>query len=226
MTFHARDSCVCRPMFFIMEWIDKVNRIVVLNLLHREDRLLDFTKQAEEYQIPFDRINAIHDKQAGARGLRDTMLNLFKEEIAKGTEHLLVFEDDAELVTESHIFHTTMNKVVEQVPENYHMVFLGCQITANGCKWFSENLIRVVKAFSTHAVLYSLQGMKEVASRDFGYPIDNWYVAELQNAGHSYCTYPFLASQRDGVSDIGGNFISWKPFLEQRFKQKFGEIRR
>ena len=208
-----------------MEWLSKINRVVVLNLPHRTDRLLDFTAMCEEYEIPFERINAIKDEQ-GARGLRDTMALLFDEEIEKGTQHLLVFEDDAEIIVERGKFNNSMNEVVKQLPENYHMVLLGCQITSNGCQFISPNLIRVKKAFSTHAVIYSLQGMKEIMARDFGYPIDNWYVAELQNFGHSYCTYPFLVSQRDGVSDIGGRFISWKPFLEQKFKQQLGNVRR
>lgn len=209
-----------------MEWINKIGRIVCLNLPHREDRLLAFTEMMEKYQIPFERINAIHDKEQGARGLRDTMINLFTEEIEKKTEHILVFEDDAEIIIQEPMFHGAMTKVMQQLPENYHMVFLGCQITSNGCRWVSPNLIQVVKAFSTHAVLYSLQGMKEILARGLGYPIDNWYVDNLQALGHSYCTYPFLVSQRDGFSDIGMNWISWKPFLEQRFKQKLGEIRR
>jgi len=208
-----------------MEWIDKINRIVCLNLTHRTDRLLEFTAMCEQYEIPFDRITAIHDKEQGARGLRDTMVNLFTEEISKGTQHLLVFEDDAEILPEVGKFNSVMNEVMKELPESYHICFLGCQITSNGCRRHSPHLIKVIKAFSTHAVIWSLQGMKEVMARGMGFPIDNWMVDHLEGLGQSYCTNSFLVSQRDGVSDIGGNFISWKPFLEQRFKQKIGEIR-
>lgn len=106
------------------------------------------------------------------------------------------------------------------------MVFLGCQLTSNGCKFHSPNLIRVQKAFSTHAVLYSLQGMKEIIAREFGYPIDNWYVENIQPMNESYCAYPLLASQREGYSDIGKNEISWKPFIDQKFNQQVANIRR
>lgn len=209
-----------------MEWINKVDKIVCLNLLHRTDRFIDFTEQAEKYSIPFDRVNAIRDTESGARGLRDTMVKLFREEIDKGTEHLLVFEDDASIVVEPLTFHNTMDAVMKQLPENYHMVFLGCQITVNGCKFAYPNLIRVIKAFSTHSVLYSLQGMKEMVDR-ISYPIDNWIVDEIEPMGNSYCTYPFLCSQKPGISDIyAGNFIDWRPFLETRFEQRIHEIRR
>ena len=209
-----------------MQWLNTIREIVCLNLLHREDRLLDFTAQMEEYNIPFRRINAIHNKERGAAGLRDTLVKLFNEEIEKITEHILVFEDDAEIVVPDSIFHDSMNKVVEQLPENYHICFLGCQITANGCTFNSPNLIRVIKAFSTHAVIWSLQGMKEAISMGLDYPIDNDMVERLEPMGHSYCTYPFLCSQRAGHSDIYNNFIDWKPFLDMRYTQRVNEIRR
>jgi hypothetical protein len=209
-----------------MEWLNKIDRIVVLNLPHREDRLLAFTEMMEKFRIPFERINAIYDRESGARGLRDTMRNLFSEAVERGLQHLLVFEDDAEIIVGSERLNAAMDGALGQLPENYQMMFLGCQLTGNNCRFFSTNLIRVNKAFSTHAVLYSLQGMKEILARDFGYPIDNWYVEEIEPMGRSYCTFPFLVSQRDGYSDIGLNFISWKPFLEQRFNQQIGHIRR
>jgi len=208
-----------------MDWMKNIGSICVLNLLHRTDRLLEFTEMMEKFEIPFERVSAIHDKEQGARGLRDTMVELFTEEIAKGTQHLLVFEDDAEIVVERELFDNSMNEVMKELPESYHICFLGCQITSNGCKRHSPHLIKVVKAFSTHAVIWSLQGMKEVMARGMGFPIDNWMVDHIEPLAQSYCTNPFLVSQRDGVSDIGGNFISWKPFLEQRFRQKIGEIR-
>lgn len=209
-----------------MSWYDKIGRIVVLNLAHREDRLLFFTEQAEKYDIPFERVEAIQDKIQGARGLRDSMVRLFNEEIAKGTEHLLVFEDDCLMVADEVTFKDTMEKVMEQLPSDYDMVFLGCQITNRISHFRSANLIPVTNAFSTHAVLYSLQGMKAVIALDLGYPIDNFLVEKLQPLGRCYCTYPLLASQLAGVSDIGGQFINWDVFISPRFEQRINEYRR
>lgn len=206
-----------------MNWINKIDHIVCLNLLNRTDRLIDFTEQMEKYDIPFERINAVKDKEQGARGLRDTMVNLFNEEIAKGSSHVLVFEDDAEIVVAPIWFHEHMDRIMEQIPDNYHMILLGCQLTDKINGFYTTNLIRVVKAFSTQSVLYSLQGMKEIVSRGIGYPIDNWMVDNIQNLGHTYCTYPLLCSQRPGHSDIGNNFIDWRPFMDHRYQQKINE---
>lgn len=201
-----------------MSWINNIGRIVCLNLLKRTDRLLDFTQQMETYNIPFERINAIEDEQ-GARGLRDTMINLFNEEIEKGTHSVLVFEDDAEMVQSVEIFHHLMNKIIQQIPDSYHMVFLGGQPSGRIKGMFSPNLFRAQKYFATHSVIYSLQGMKEIVSRGLGYPIDNDMVEKIQPMGQCYAVNPLLVSQKPGYSDIGKNFISWKPFIDDRYKQ-------
>lgn len=203
-----------------MEWINKIGRIVCLNLLKRTDRLIDFTEQMEKYQIPFERINAVEDQGNGARGLRDTMVNLFKEEIGKETKSVLVFEDDAEFVQPPNTFHHMMNKVVQQIPDSYHMVFLGGQPSGRIQGMYSQNLFKAYKYFATHSVIYSLQGMKEIISRGLGYPIDNSMVEEIQPLGQCYAVNPLLCSQKPGFSDIGKNFIDWRPFIDARYKQK------
>ena len=209
-----------------MKWHDKIgNRIVVLNLSHREDRLLEFTEQAEKYSIPFLRIESIHDKESGARGLRDTILKLFNEEILNETKHLLVFEDDAECVVPPEEFNSVMEKVIDQLPGNYHMVFLGGQLTNRISHFHSENLIPVQKFFATHAVLYSLEGMKAVVASNLGYPIDNHLVEAVQPLGGCYCVYPLLFGQRPGMSDIYNNFIDWSVFIQGRYEQKIVEYK-
>ena len=208
-----------------MSWLDRVSRIVVLNLSHREDRLIQFTEQAEKYSLPFDRISAIYNQQQGAQGLRDTMVKLFKESLDNEIEHLLVFEDDADIVVDKATFHDTMDKVFEQLPEAYDMILLGCQLSHRIKQFHSDNLFPVQMAFSTHSVMYSKKGMNAILANQMGFPIDNWLVTEIQPRGQTYCVYPLLCSQAVGYSDIGKNKISWKPFIETRYEQRINEYR-
>ena len=208
-----------------MEWVNKIGRIVVLNLSHRTDRLLFITEQFEKYSIPFGRVEAIYDIEQGARGLRDTMCKLFKEELEKGTEHLLVFEDDCLFVEGVDTFHEAMNKVMEQLPENYHCIYLGGQLTSRITNFHSANLIPVTKYFATHSVIYSRDAMQQMRE-SMGFPIDNWMVDNLQTLGKCYATFPLLTSQIEGYSDIGKNRIDWNPFIVPRYEQKIGEYRR
>lgn len=206
----------------MLNWAEKISSIFLINLPHREDRLLKFAEQSDKYEIHYKRVSAIK-KPNGAEGLRDTMLELFNAEIEKGSRNILVFEDDCIIVVPPPIFHDTMNNVVDQLPENYLMCFLGCQITGDISHFNSPNIIKANKMFSTHAVLYSLQGMREIVARGFKYPIDNYYVDEIEPIGRSYCTYPLLCSQDAGFSDICQNEISWRPFIEARYETKIGE---
>lgn len=205
-------------------WYDNI-KIVCLNLPFREDRLLQFVEQAEKLGIPFLRVESIYDSEQGARGLRDTITRLFNQEIVNGTKHLLVYEDDAMCVESPEVFNQTMEKVVNQLPPDYHMVFLGCQITGRIKSFYSENIFPVVHAYSTHAVLYSLAGMAAVLASDLQYPIDNHLVQTVQLEGKCYAVHPLLFSQVPGHSDIGKNFIDWSPFIIDRHQQKIVEFK-
>jgi len=205
-------------------WTNFFDDILVINLLKREDRLLQTTKDFEEYGIPFRRVQAIEDAEQGARGLRDTMLGIFKEAIEKNHKHILVFEDDCKIIVEKLWLDDTMNKVTDQLPDNYHICYLGGQMSRKPTHFHSPNLLPVVQYFATHSVIYSLQGMKEIMSREMGYPIDNWMVEEIQKLGHTYACHPLLCSQYAGFSDIGHNFINWEPFIVPRHAQKIAEM--
>lgn len=205
-------------------WTSFFDKILLVNLPHRTDRLLESMDQFEEYEIPFERWKATHDPVEGARGLRDTMMEIFQTAIENRLENLLIFEDDVKFVQERLWFHDTMEKVVKQLPPNYWLCYLGGQATNGFSSFYSPNLLPVTKYFATHSVIYSLQGMKEIITRGMDFPIDNWIVDSIQTEGNCYAVNPLLCSQRPGMSDIGGQFTDWRPFIEMRHEQKINEL--
>jgi GR25 family glycosyltransferase involved in LPS biosynthesis len=208
-----------------MRWTSFFDDIVVINLNKREDRLLQITEDFELYDIPFKRVPAIvHPK--GAEGLKETMIWIFEAALQKNHEHILIFEDDCKFVVSKHDVDEVMSEVIKQLPETYVMCFLGCQLTGGVSHFVGSNVIAGKKMFSTHAVMYSKRGMKEILATGLSAPIDNHYVDKVEQIGGSYCTYPLLATQRAGVSDIGGNFINWDVFITPKFEQKVNEFRR
>ena len=207
-----------------MSWLNFFDAIYVINLDKRTDRLLQITEDFEKYKIPFERVQAI-DHHNGAEGLRLTVEALFMKSLSQGHKNILVFEDDCEIVVPEPIFNSTMGEVVKQAPENYVMLFLGCQLTGGATHFFSPNIVAGHKMYSTHAVMYSERGMKEVLASQLKSPIDNHYVDFVEPLGASYCTYPLLCSQRAGKSDIGGQYIDWAPFILPRYEQKINEMR-
>lgn len=208
-----------------MKWIDYFDEIYVLNLLKRTDRLLQITQDFEKYEIPFTRINAI-EMPNGAEGLRDTMVLVFNDAIEKNYRNILIFEDDCKIVIDPFWFHETMNDVVDELPISYHLCFLGGQASNRFSHFHSKHLLPVQKYFSTHSVAYSIQGIKEILARPFGFPIDNWMVEHIQPMGHCYTIHPLLCSQYAGFSDIGKNVMDWNPFIVPRHQQKINEMGR
>lgn len=206
-------------------WFNFFDKVYLLNLQKREDRLLESAKLFEEYQIPYEVFPAIEDREQGARGLRDSVLLIFNEAIKNNYENIFIFEDDIKFVEPPQTFHYTMNEAVKQLPENYHLIYGGGQPTAGYASIYSANLLPAIHYFATHAVGYSKQGIKEILAMGMDFPIDNWLVKEFQVFGRCFAVNPILCSQRAGFSDIGGNEINWDPFIVPRHNQKVAEIR-
>lgn len=200
-----------------------IDKIYVVNLLKRSDRLLETAELLEDYEIPYTIFPAI-EKEKGAEGLRDTMNLLLKEIIDNKYKHTLVFEDDIKFIEPKETFHYVMDNVAKELPDNYHLCYLGGQATGGFTHFHSAHLLPAIKYFATHSVIYSLQGAKEIIARTLGFPIDNWIVAELQNDKLCYTAHPILCTQRAGFSDIGGTHMDWSPFIEPRHNQKVAEI--
>lgn len=204
-------------------WTNFIDKIYLINLAKREDRLLLSAEQFEKYNIPYQRIEAIEDEQ-GARGLRDTMLKIFNEAIESNYQNILVFEDDVRFIAAEEIFNDTMNKAVLQLPENYHLFYLGGQATGGYTHFHAANILPVFKYFATQSVIYSRQGIKEILARNLDFPIDNYIVEHIQVLGHSYAVHPILCTQFAGYSDIGCSEIDWDVFITPRHYQRIAEI--
>jgi hypothetical protein len=203
-------------------WTDFFDKILVINLPSRTDRLLQIAEELYKWGIPYELVNATPHEN-GAEGLRITVEKIFRDSIAENLTSVLIFEDDAMFVDSCGNPNDTMEQVVKQLPPTWQILYLGAQCT-NGFKAKpSNNLLLLDMAFATHAWAVSLDGMKEILAAGLEAPIDNSVVKTVQPRGHTYITYPLLCTQRPGYSDIGRTEINWQPFIEQRYYQKFSE---
>lgn len=197
-------------------WTKAMDKIYLINLAKRKDRLESATKQLNQYGIPFERVEAIENEN-GAEGLRLTMIKIFKEAIKKKYKQILVLEDDIDIIDSN--INEVMGNVVNEIPEDFDIVYLGCQLCAVPIARFSQTLLNVKHAYATHAAIYSLKAMKAMIAGKITAPVDNFMVRTLQNEGNTYATFPILISQVVGKSDIYSDkdIVDWKPFLEQKY---------
>lgn len=199
-------------------WTNTLDKIFLINLAKRKDRLEQATEQLNKYNVPFERIEAI-EMLDGAEGLRLTMIGIFEKAIENNWQHILVFEDDLDIIESA--FNEVMEEVVQQLPHDYDMIYLGGQLCKCPTGFYWTHLMQVPGGvYATHAVMYSLQGIKAIMEAGLDAPIDNAIVAKVQPRNKCYFVYPILVSQIVSKSDIytSEETMDWKKYIEGKYE--------
>lgn len=159
-------------------------------------RLPMAVKELNSHGIAFEKYQAIINED-GALGLCQTMKKLFEESRGR---NILVFEDDIEILEED--IYDFVEMVMEQVPEGFDLLYLGCNLLIPPVK-LSKNILQVRAAYSSHAVLYSSKGIDLILRLwKEDKPYDEFLLKEIQPYGNCFCFYPMICSQKIGESSI------------------------
>lgn len=198
-------------------WQGYFDKIFVLNLPKRVDRLQRVTEIMNEYEINAFVFEAIeHEK--GALGLVATMKKLFADCLESEFERVVVFEDDVEFLECPEVFHQTMDKCVVGLHSmQWQIFYLGIQHVRGFGHFRTPNILPVNCGYSTHAVAYSKNAMEYVVKREIQEPIDNFLVREFQPMNTSFCVYPLLATQANTFSDICKEKPDWDKFIRRSY---------
>lgn len=205
-------------------WHKFFDRIVVLNLKHRADRLFEVEKEMSKYNISFELVEATYN-QDGRVGIYESIKSLFKYSIQENYENILIFEDDVKILRKD--FNELMDLCVEQLPEDWKIFHLGANLPdKNKVIQYSDNLLLVKRALALHAVAFSLDAMKSILSLPYQLPIDVTIANWIHPGGGCFCSYPLLATQRPGKSDIMGFSIDYKSLIEDNYKEATSNLSR
>jgi GR25 family glycosyltransferase involved in LPS biosynthesis len=195
--------------------LDFFDEIVVISLEDRVDRRMFMQQQMEKYGLPYRIFNAIRHP-LGVNGLVESMKAVFKECVGKRNLNTLILEDDATFVVDPVAF---LKEAIPQLPKPYDLFFLGLNLLTRPRR-ISANILKVEDSYSTHAICYSYEGMKfmmerldEVAVA----PYDQIVRTQILCRGRSFCTYPLLATQRPGYSDIENKEIDWGKLMSMTY---------
>lgn len=206
MHFISRDN-------MLLNFFDK---IYVVNLKHRIDRRVEMEDELNAHGIPFVLFEATYDDN-GIKGLVETMKRLFADALAKGYRNIIVLEDDAHFLVKNPV--AFLAEVLPQIPKDYHLFYLGLNLIAKPIR-VSENVLKVIDCYSTHAVAYSREGMQITAERLEQVPLmpyDIFIRQEVLGRGASYCTFPMMATQRENYSDIEKSIPKWGQLMATTF---------
>ena len=178
------------------------DRIVVINLEHRKDRLEQFDIEAKRIGFEYEVHKAIDGKAEGIDPIVAGRLSHIQVlESIKPDEMVLICEDDAIFDDE---FSTKLDTHMAKLPQDWDIFYLGA--IKNQTKPVNDYWVRQVETTGTHAycikpskVEYFIQ-----AAKDFDLWIDVAYrlVADKTNA---YVCHPNIVIQSDGYSDLRGH---------------------
>lgn len=202
------------PEVKIMDmFLNFFDEVYVLNLPHRTDRLDQMTEELNRHGIPFTVWSAVYNPGLGAHGLIDTMKSVLRHIVEKRQQNVIILEDDATfLINNPAAF---LKAILPQVPRDYHLLMLGLNLLSRPVR-MSENILKVIDSYSTHAIAYSLEGARialERLEKVQPMPYDIFIRQELLPLMASYCTYPMMATQRKSYSDIEKGEPKWHELM-------------
>jgi GR25 family glycosyltransferase involved in LPS biosynthesis len=179
---------------------DYFDKVVVINLDKRTDRLEKITKQLDELGITFERFSAIDgtDKMPILAG-KDSHIQVWKDNLGK---RVLVLEDDAFFVDN---FQERFDEVIQTLPEDWDVFYLGALLDKRTGKvikvnndWYRQVVSTGTQAYCIHPDImqYCIDAIEVYDGYiDVGLRI----LAEDINA---YITQPNLVTQFPSYSDL------------------------
>ena len=223
-------------------WISKyVDKVVILNLKHRPDRLQESMVEFEKIGIAdvVEPVEAIeHDM--GIIGCTASHYELVKFAKNAGLKNILIFEDDVNFHDDSKLVEEVIKSAFDTISkENLtpHMLYLGGNATHihDGHdksipyhKQISKNLYQLGGCKTTHAyvifeslydtIIEGFENTQWIPSEfrgDMRLNIDFWYLSRIHHNREKfniYGVYPALAGQRASHSDIENRLMDLNLF--------------
>lgn len=189
---------------------DYFDRVAVINLDRRTDRMAQFESQTKDLGIDFVRYSAVDAQAFGISPMnacRQSHHKVLTDAAADGVKRLLILEDDVEFKSK---FNESFADVVATLPNDWQMLYLGSNSLSPvdiGIKGlWKSNAALTTHAYGVKAELFDT--LIQVSS-DERYPIDLAY-SDLHPKLQVYACRPSLVGQMASFSDIENQFVDYK----------------
>ena len=125
---------------------------------------------------------------------------------------LLFLEDDA-IISDWDRYYDAL----KELPSDWGMLYLGANVRENGSSPYSKNLVRLHKAWTTHAVLINRPVAEYILKfyNDFSETMaDTWIADNVMDKFKCFMVSPIIATQRAGFSDIWGHEVDYSDVIK------------
>jgi GR25 family glycosyltransferase involved in LPS biosynthesis len=172
----------------------------LINIDHRPERMVSFKHNKFPFEV--ERVSAVETND-GSLGCNLSHLKILR---SQREFPFVIFEDDCVMVQP----WEEVEKAIEQLPRDWDALWLGATLDAP-IKRYSSNLFHLQKAYCTHAIIYNSQRVVDYISNFLGIYlattkgkkiIDLFYYEDVQDKFNCFITYPMMAVQAEGYSDI------------------------
>jgi len=181
---------------------DYFDKVILINLDRREDRLEKLSTQLNNLGITFTRFSAIDGKAEGIDPIvAGTMSHtkVWEENLGK---KILILEDDAEFVDN---FNEKFAEVIQTLPTNWDVFYLGALVAKTTGKLIkvNEHWYKQVVSTGSHAYCIRPEKMQHFINKLKDY---QWYIdigLRLEAVDNNcYITQPNLVTQFASYSDL------------------------
>ena len=195
------------------------DRVYYINLDRRPDRRMHMEGQLSKLKLGSARVvaqdgNTLEWHQnlgiaskywnKGALGYCLSYQNAIVDALKNGHQRILVMDDDAVL---SDNFLEVLDQSFQTLPDDWHMLYLAAnhnkESMPTATERVSEHLFRLKGSVGSHAIIINRPAFETIlnfASSPYG-PLDV-FLSVYQQLCPCYITYPGLATQMPGRSDI------------------------
>ena len=186
---------------------DFFNKVILINLDRRVDRLKDVTQELDDLEISYERISAVDAVKLGITPKDACRASHIKAlEMAEG--NTLILEDDATFMPN---FLENFTKFIENLPRHWDIIYLGAYIGTS--EPVNNHMVRGLITSSTHAYSINPKRMTEMLemARNTTDHIDVAYANEHPRM-KAYVAQPTLVKQKPSFSDLllkDVDYLSW-----------------
>ena len=181
-----------------------------INLKQRKAKWYKVQDECKKLNLNVTRFEAIF-KTYGHEGCFLSHTTLLEQVKDEGV--FMIIEDDIKVLEPL----KTLNKAIEQLPDDWDMLYLGAQLKKK-LKRYSDNLFRLSGVLCTHAVIYNNQnGVVDYILENAHGIIDAYYRDNIHDKFNCFITYPMVCCQSSGFSDTTR---WWKEegYMENKYK--------